>query len=70
MLWVDLIFRKLTFTAVSSGNAVGAAFSHRRLLEPVEGRIVIAVALVRLGLAALFLFDPRVLANTAAVLQQ
>jgi len=41
---VELISRKLTFTAVTTGNAVRAAFSNRRLLEPVEGRIMIAVA--------------------------
>src|SRR5207245_10657453 len=45
--------------AIRIGNTVGAAVSNRRLLEPVEARIMIAVGLLLLGLAALFLFQDR-----------
>ena len=37
------------------------------MLEPIEARIMIAVGLTLLGLAALFLLHPRVLANTVVV---
>ena len=53
--------------AIRIGNTVGAAVGNRRLLEPVEARIMIAVGLLLLGLAALFLFHPRVLANAVVV---
>lgn len=43
------------------GNAVGAAFTNRRVLEPVESRIMITVGLLLLGLAILFAFFPRLL---------
>ncbi len=45
--------------AIRLGNAVGAAFTNRRVLQPVEGRIVLSAGLVLLGLALLFYFVPR-----------
>lgn len=47
--------------ALRIGNAVGAAFSNRRVLEPVEARIMITVGLLLLGLAILFALFPRLL---------
>ena len=46
--------------AIRIGNAVGAAFTNRRVLEPVEGPLMVTAALVLLGLAILFWFFPRV----------
>ncbi len=48
--------------AVRIGNTIGAAFTNRRVLEPVEARTAIIVGLMLLGLAILFAFFPRVLA--------
>lgn len=48
--------------AVRIGNAVGAAFTNRRVLEPVESRLMFVVGLLLLGLAALAWFFPRGLA--------
>ena len=45
--------------AVRIGNAVGAAFTNRRVLEPVESRIMVTAAILMLGLAVLFWFFPR-----------
>jgi cardiolipin synthase len=45
--------------AVRIGNAVGAAFTNRRVLEPVESRIMVSAAILMLGLAVLFWFFPR-----------
>ena len=45
--------------AIRIGNAVGAAFTNRRVLEPVEARIMITAAVLMLGLAVLFWFFPR-----------
>jgi cardiolipin synthase len=47
--------------AVRIGNAVGAAFTNRRVLEPVESRIMVTAAVLMLGLAVLFWFFPRAL---------
>jgi cardiolipin synthase A/B len=44
------------------GNTVGAAMSDRRVLEPVETRIMTTVGVVLLGLAVVFALFPRVLA--------
>jgi cardiolipin synthase A/B len=44
------------------GNTVGAAMSDRRVLEPVEMRIMTTVGLLLLGLAVLFTLFPRLLA--------
>jgi cardiolipin synthase A/B len=46
--------------AIRIGNAVGAAFTSRRVLEPVEARVVFGVGLLSLFLAALFFFLPRI----------
>ena len=45
--------------AVRIGNAVGAAFTNRRVLEPVEARIMLSAGLLLLGLAVLMWFFPR-----------
>lgn len=49
------------------GNAVGAAFTSRRVLQPVEARIVIATGALLLGLSVLFAFFPRVPAYALVV---
>lgn len=48
--------------AVRLGNAVGAAFTNRRVLEPVEARIMLSAGLLLLGLSAIGWFFPRGLA--------
>lgn len=48
--------------AIRIGNAVGAAFTNRRVLEPVEGRLMILVGLLLLSLAVIGWFFPRGLA--------
>lgn len=45
--------------AVRIGNAVAAAFSGRRALEPIEARLMMAGATVLIGLAALAALVPR-----------
>ena len=47
--------------ALRIGNAVGAAFTNRRVLEPVEARIMLTVGALLLALAILFAFFPRLL---------
>ena len=47
--------------AIRIGNAVGAAFTNRRVLEPVEARIMLSAGLLLLGLAVLVWFFPRAL---------
>lgn len=47
--------------AVRVGNAVGAAFTNRRVLEPVESRLMMSIGGVLLVLAVLFGFFPRLL---------
>jgi cardiolipin synthase len=48
--------------AVRIGNAIGAAFTNRRELGPVEARLMCIVGLLLLGLSIVFAFFPRVLA--------
>jgi cardiolipin synthase len=48
--------------AVRIGNAVGAAFTDRRVLEPVEARLMIFAGVIFAVLAAILGFFPRVLA--------
>lgn len=48
--------------ALRIGNAVGAAFTNRRVLEPVEARLMITAAGLLLLLAVLVGFFPKVLA--------
>jgi cardiolipin synthase len=47
--------------AARIGNAVGAAFTNRRVLDPVEARLMTTVGTLFLILAALFALFPRVL---------
>jgi cardiolipin synthase A/B len=47
--------------ALRIGNTLGAAFTNRRVLEPVESRIMVTVGVLLLGLAILFTFFPRLL---------
>jgi cardiolipin synthase len=48
--------------AIRLGNAVGAAFTNRRVLEPVEGRIMVSGGVLLLAVAILVAFFPKVLA--------
>ena len=48
--------------AVRIANVVGAAFSRRRVLEAVEGRIAVVAGALLLALAILFALFPRVIA--------
>jgi cardiolipin synthase len=50
------------------GNAVGAAFTSQRVLEPVEGRMTAFAAMLLLALALLFTFFPRIAAVPLALL--
>jgi cardiolipin synthase len=54
--------------AIRIGNAVGAAFTNRRVLEPVEARLMLTAALVLLGFAVLIWFFPRVLSYPLIVI--
>ena len=45
--------------ALRIGNAVGAAFTNRRVLEPVEGRLMVLVGLLLLSLAVIGWKFPR-----------
>jgi cardiolipin synthase len=47
--------------AIRIGHAVGAAFSNRRVLEPVEARIMFTFGALLMALAVLFWFFPRLL---------
>jgi cardiolipin synthase A/B len=47
--------------AIRLGNAIGAAFTNRRVLEPVEAHIMITTGVLLLGLAIIFWFFPSVL---------
>ena len=53
--------------AIRISNAVGAAFTSRRILQPVEARIVVAAGVLLLGLSILFAFLPRVPAYVLVV---
>jgi len=46
--------------AIRIGNAVGAAFTNRRVLEPVEARLMAISGILLLGLSMLLVFFPRV----------
>ncbi len=54
--------------ALRIGNAVGAAFTNRRLLEPVESRILLTSGALLAGISVLFGFFPRVPAYTLVAL--
>jgi cardiolipin synthase len=47
--------------AVRIGNTIGAAFTNRRVFEPVEARIMVLCGTVLLGLAVVSALFPRVL---------
>jgi hypothetical protein len=53
--------------AIRIGNAVGAAVTNRRVLEPVESRIMLTVGAALLTLAILFAKFPRALAYPVIV---
>lgn len=48
--------------ALRIANAVGAAFTDRRVLHPIEGKVVFGTGALLLGVAVLFYFFPRVAA--------
>jgi cardiolipin synthase len=54
--------------AVRIANVVGAAFTNRRVIEPVEARITVGVGLLLASLAVLFGFFPRVIAYPLVLL--
>lgn len=54
--------------ALRLGNAVGAAFTNRRLLEPVEARILLTTGALLAGLSVLSALFPAVPAYTLVVL--
>jgi len=47
--------------AIRLGNAIGAAFTDRRVLEPVEAHIMVTIGVLLLALTILFWIFPRVL---------
>jgi cardiolipin synthase len=53
--------------AIRLGNAIGAAFTNRRVLEPVEAHIMITTGVLLLALAIIFWFFPRVLVYPLAI---
>lgn len=53
---------------VRIANVVGAAFTNRRVIEPVESRITVWVGALLLLLAVLFAFFPRVIAYPIVLL--
>jgi cardiolipin synthase A/B len=54
--------------ALRIGNAVGAAFTNRRVLEPVEARLMMVAAVLLLLLAILFAVFPKSLAYPVVVI--
>jgi cardiolipin synthase len=54
--------------AIRVGNTIGAAFTNRRVLEPVEARLATMSGVVVCGIAVLSAAFPRVLAYPLAVL--
>jgi cardiolipin synthase len=46
--------------AIRIGNAVGAAFTDRRVLQPVEARLILGAGLLLLGIAVFLWFFPKV----------
>jgi len=53
--------------AVRIGNTIGAAFTDRRVLEPLEARTTVIGGVVLLALAVLFAYFPRALAYPLVV---
>jgi cardiolipin synthase A/B len=54
--------------AVRIANVVGAAFTHRRVIEPIEARITLWAGVLLLSLAILFAVLPRLIAYPLALL--
>jgi cardiolipin synthase len=54
--------------AIRIGNTVGAAFTNRRVLEPVEAQLMVTAGVILLVLAILFAFFPRLLVYPLTVL--
>ncbi len=54
--------------AIRVGNAIGAAFTNRRVLEPVEAQLMATAGLLLLGIAVLLVFVPVLLVYPAIVL--
>lgn len=54
--------------AIRLGNAIGAAFTNRRVLEPVEAHLMVTAGAVLLALAILFCVFPLILVYPLAVL--
>jgi len=54
--------------AIRLGNAIGAAFTNRRVLEPVEAHIMVTTGALLLALAIIFWFFPRVLVYPLAIM--
>jgi cardiolipin synthase len=46
--------------AIRIGNAMGAAFTNRRILQPIEARLVLVAGFLLLGTSAFFFFLPQV----------
>lgn len=55
-----------TTGAIRLGHALGAAVTARRVLEPIEARLMVTVGIVCLALAVLVAFFPRAFAYPAA----
>ncbi len=53
--------------AIRLGNAIGAAFTNRRVLEPVEAHLMVTTGVLLLVLAIVFWFFPRVLVYPLAI---
>jgi len=54
--------------AIRLGNAIGAAFTNRRVLEPVEAHIMVTTGVLLLALAIIFWFFPGVLVYPLAIM--
>jgi cardiolipin synthase len=54
--------------AIRVGNAIGAAFTNRRVLEPVEARLMFTIGALLLGLTILFIIFPGALVYPVIVL--
>ncbi len=59
--------RSASAGALRLGNTLGAVVTRRRVLEPVEGRLLLAVSAVLAALAGLAALFPRVSAGLAAI---
>ena len=54
--------------AIRLGNAIGAAFTNRRVLEPVEAHIMVTTGVLLLASAIIFWFFPGVLVYPLAIM--